>query len=271
MKVQNTQSSLRYQLRYYNHLFTGIIRLRPQVVVDQQNTLHHILLLGDLFEPDANPPKILSITSLETSFLIQEWLSFMLCNYVGAYSAASRTLRWIYESTLASTLALVNPSILLGKPVKHSLTENQFRTWLWQYDHGEIRFPRRIEALRAIGLPMKEQIRYDGLYSMLCKYIHISAKHFHGPEPTPDLVLNLKHFDAVSRYAYRIMDLATFCIVKSVISQWFSDDVRGFFEGYLGWFNARHDFAIRRERFPLTIRLLEAIRRSTLNSGPVTR
>ncbi|HXZ90402.1 MAG TPA: hypothetical protein VEG61_05015 [Candidatus Dormibacteraeota bacterium] len=85
LKKENTQTFLEYQLQYYNHLYSGIIDIRPRVVADQQNILHHILLLGDLFEFPANPPKALSITSLELSFLVQERLSFMLCNYVGAY------------------------------------------------------------------------------------------------------------------------------------------------------------------------------------------
>jgi hypothetical protein len=255
LKKQNTQTFLEYQLRYYNHLYTGIIDIRPLVVIDQQNILHHILLLGDLFEPPANPPRILSITSLELSFLVQEWLSFMLCNYVGAYSSASRTLRWIYESTLAATMALTNPSLLLCKPTSHPLTYEAFRSWLWKYDNRAVHFPRK-ESLKAIGLNLKEQLRYNGLYSMLCKYSHISAKHFSIPEPIPDLVFNLEDFDVVSRYAYRTMDLAFFCIVKSIISQWRSQDVRGFFEGYFDWFDALHAFAVRRDRFPLTIKLL---------------
>jgi hypothetical protein len=79
-----------------------------------------------------------------------------------------------------------------------------------------------------------------------------------------EFVHRIVHFgnyscDTVSRYAYRTMDLAIFCIVKSVISQWFSADVKGFFEDYLGWFNTRQPFAVRRDRFPLTIRLLQSI------------
>lgn len=256
VKVGYTDAALKDQLRYYNSMFQNIIKHRPQTVVDQQNLLHHILLLNDIFEPELAPPKTLRITSLELSFLIQEWLSFMLCNYLGAYSAAARTLRWIYESTVASTVALINASLLLGKTVTRPLTYAQFRTWLWQYDHHKVKFPRK-EAIKLIGLPPKDQPRYDVLYSSLCKYSHISAKHFIPPKPTPDLVLNLDYFDAVSRYGYRTIDLAIFCIIKAIISQWDTKQVRDFFQSYFDWYSARQILAVKREKFPLTVGLLK--------------
>lgn len=234
--------------------------MRTEVYVALPCILHQVLLLSDLFEPEYHPPKTLTITSLEISFLIPEWLSFMLCDYLGAYSSAARTLRWIYESALASAVATLDGSLLLGGTPK-SLTKSQFRKWLWKYDHQKmtnVSFPRK-NALRVIGLPSMDQTRYIELYSTLCKFSHVSEKHFVHPEPIPDLVFNLKQFDAVSRYAYKTMDLAFFCVIKAILSQWHSDDVNNFFHGYLGSYSARQIYSVRRDRFPLTIGLLKGI------------
>jgi hypothetical protein len=244
---------LEAESRYYGEMYRSIIHYRPQIVADQFGILHHVFILGDLFtELDESPPKTLKIIRLEIPLLIRQWIGFRICNYVGAYSAAARTLRWIYESTLASTVAVTNASLLLGKTTTKPMSESQFRKWLWKYDHQTVTFPRR-DAIGAIGLSQKDQTRYNDLYTTLCKFSHVSAKHFVHPGWIPDLQLNLKDFDAVSRYAYRTMDLALYGIIKAIVSQW---DVKVFLRGYREWFRPDSAFAVRREKFPLTIAIL---------------
>jgi len=244
---------LEVESKYYGEMYRSIIDHRPQIVADQFGILHHVFILGDLFtELDEPPPKTLKITRLEIPLLIRQWIGFRICSYVGAYSAAARTLRWIYESTLASTVAATNGSLLLGRTITKPMSESQFRKWLWKYDHQMVTFPRK-DAIRAIVLSQKDQARYNELYSTLCKFSHLSAKHFVHPGWVPDLQLDLKDFDAVSRYAYRTMDLALYCIIKAIVSQW---DVKGFLRGYRDWFRADSDFAVRREKFPLTLAIV---------------
>jgi hypothetical protein len=251
---------MRTQWKYYSELISHSLRTRPSHANEQYNFLNHLFLFKDLLsDPDDPPPtdkiSVLRVPYVELSLLVPEWLGFMLCNFVGVYPAAARTLRWIYESSLASAAAVLNSSVfpeVRGK--SSSLTETQFRRWLRLNDLGQAKFQRKL-ALRALGLGLHQQTSLDELYRELCKYAHISGEQF-AEWSTPDIVFSRTYFDRISRLASRTMDLTLYCLVRSISSQW---DIKRFLIGYSSWFHPRDMMSLRRARFPLTLGIIQLL------------
>jgi hypothetical protein len=254
-----TAEHLASRAQYYGGRYQSIIKYRPRVIIDQYRLLWHLDLLDQLLTEDpqflGSPlrPKTLQITGLQVALVFREWLGFLVSHYVGAYYAAARTLRWVYESSVASAVALIDGRLLLGNTARRTLTLGQFRKWLRLYDANLTHFPRRT-GLDAIGLTPTEQIEYNRLYSSLCKFSHLSARSFVPVSLVGDLVLDMKYFDAIARYAYDTMDLALYCILKATISQW---DITDFLKSYLLCFKSGDRYAIRKEKFSLTLGLVK--------------
>jgi hypothetical protein len=248
------EEHLANRAKYYGERYQAIVEFRPRVVMDHYNVLWHLDLLEQLLieELDEPRPATLRITAVQVSLLFQEWLGFLSSHYIGAYYAAARTLRWIYESSVASAVALIDGRLLLGRTAPRTLSLGQFRRWLRQYDAGSVRFPRRL-GLGAVGLSPAAQNTYNNLYGSLCKFSHLSAQSFVPVSPIGDLVLHMKYFDAIARYAYESMDLALYCVLKATMSQW---NITEFLDSYLPLFKAGQLHAVRRSKFPLTFDLI---------------
>ncbi len=242
--------------KYYSGLYNTTIASRPRIALDHYHLLYHLDLLGVLLTEDLDSPrpKTLEITALEVSLLFHEWIGFVVSQYMGAYYAAARTLRWIFESSLGSAIALIDGRLLLGHTVTRTLTLGQFKRWLRLYDARLASFPRK-DGLRVIGLSSTQQDAYNELYSSLCKFSHLSARSFGTVRPVADLVVDMKYFDAIAKYAYRSMDLALYCILKATISQW---DITEFLDTYLPWFRTGSSNSLRNRKFPLTFNLVKS-------------
>jgi hypothetical protein len=238
---------------YYGGLFKTSLECRPQVAIDFYNLLYHLDLFDVLLtEEYGDRPKTLRITALEVSLIFHEWLGFVVDHCIGSYYAAARTLRWIYESSLGSAVALIDGRLLLGPSGRRHLTLNQFENWLRQYDAHSVTFPRR-RSLGAIGLSLTQQQSCNDLYSSLCKFSHLSTKSFVPVSSIAEMVVDVKHFDVIANYAYRAMDLALYCIIKATVSQW---DISDFLASYLPYFRTGEPYVVRRRKFPLTLSLL---------------
>ncbi len=248
--------------QYYMRMYRSPIIHRPQVVVDQFHILYNLFLLGDLFtELEETPPRALNIIQREMPLLFREWISFRICTYVAAYPAAARTLRWIYESSLASTIAVVSSSLLGGTSNK-PLSVSQFRKWLWKYDHRKAKFPMK-DGLVAIGLSTQDQARYLELYSTLCKYSHLSERLVIRPGWLPDLQFDPTKFDAISRFAYRTTDLAIYSIIRAITCHW---ELKEFWKSYLDRFRADSEYGVGKLRLPLTYAIVRDNACKTRNS-----
>jgi len=234
--------------RYYMEMYRSVIKNRPQVVVDQLHLLYNLFLLGDLFtELEERPPRALNVIQLELPLIFREWISFRICTYVASYPAAARTLRWIYESSLASTIAVVSSSLLGGTSNK-PLSVSQFRKWLWKYDHRKARFSMK-DGLAAIGLSTRDRARSLKLYGGLCKYSHLSERLVRqNPEWLPDLQFYPAKFDAISRLAYRTADLALYCIIRAITTHW---ELKEFWKSYLDRFRADLEYGVSKRKLPL--------------------
>jgi hypothetical protein len=233
--------------RYYMEMYRSVIKNRSQVVVDQFHILYNLFLLGDLFtELEEEPPRALNIIQLEMPLIFREWISFRICTYVAAYPAAARTLRWIYESSLASTIAVVSSSLLGGTSNK-PLSVSQFRRWLWKYDHRKAKLPMK-DGLAAIGLSTQDQARCLRLFSTLCKYSHLSERLVMRPEWLPDLQFYPTKFDAISRLAYKTTDLALYSIIRAITCHW---ELKEFWESYLDRFRADSEYGVSKRKLPL--------------------
>jgi hypothetical protein len=242
------------RVEYYSGLYRTTLKCRPEVAIDYYNLLYHLDLFDVLLtEEYEDRPRTLRIAALEVQLLFHEWLGFVVDHCIGSYYAAARTLRWIYESSLGSAMALIDGRLLLGATARRHLTINQFRKWLRQYDARLVYF-RRKDGLNAIGLTSAQQKACNGLYSSLCKFSHLSTRSFVPISTIADLVLDMKHFDAIAGYGYRTMDLALYCILKSTMSQW---DIADFLPEYLPYFKKGNAYSVRREKFPLTLSLLK--------------
>ena len=127
----------------------------------------------------------------------------------------------------------------------------------------DVHSPRLYSAIRfCIWSNLKEMSRtsaaqntYNDLYSSLCKFSHLSARSFVPVSPIGDLVLHMKYFDAIAKYAYGSMDLALYCALKAMISQW---DITEFIHSYVPLFKAGQLHAVRRSKFSLTFDLVSS-------------
>lgn len=233
-------------------MYRSPIRHRPRVVIDQFHVLYNLFLLGDLFtELEETPPRALNIIQLELPLIYREWISFRICAYVAAYPAAARTLRWIYESSLASTIAVVSNS-LLGVTSNKPLSVSQFRKWLWKYDHRKAKLPIK-SGLAAIGLSIQDQVRFLELYITLCKYSHLSERLIIRPGWLPDLQFEPAKFDAISRLAYKTADFAFYSIIKAITSHW---ELKEFWKSYLERFREDSEYGIKKQKLPLAYALV---------------
>lgn len=249
-------TSIEHQFDYYNILRRGIIERHPRDVREQQSLLSHLFYFADLLEESPDAPKALEILVCEVSLLIPEWLSFTLCNFTAAYFAAARTLRWIYESVIASSAATIDQSLLYenrkpGKP----LGLKQFVKWLRDYDMDRVKLSRRKRRtiLKRMGLSDKEVESADKVFSNLCKFVHVSGRYFRYHR-IPDLVYNRSNFNGVTRLAVQTMDLTLYCLIHTISNHW---DVSGFLSAYKDVFKPRSLNAIRKSNFPLTWQALD--------------
>jgi hypothetical protein len=256
IRLKLTRSNLEYQWSYYEQLLDIVISDRPDDVVEQNNFLHHLFLLADLITNQEDPPPrnaipTLKVVDIELSLLIPEWLGFMLNNFLGAYPAAARTLRWIFESAVASASSQIDGSIFEKVQKGEPLTAAMFRSWLMRYDNRQASLPRP-NALKVLELSTAERAKTNKLYADLCKFTHVSARYYRRLR-IPDLVLDWKYFDLISKYATRTMDLALYCIITAMSSQW---DISPFLGSYADWFSPNHMDALRKDKFPLTMRAI---------------
>lgn len=250
-EIDGAKFDLYSKAQYYMGMYRAPFNYRPQVVVDQFNILHHLFLLGDLFD-EFGPPRALDVIRLEMPLIFREWISFRICTYTAAYPAGARTLRWIYESSLLSTIAVVRSS-LLGNSSGKPLSPTKFRKWLWKYDHQQANYSKK-SGLAAIGLSQQEQTRCLKLYSTLCKFSHLSERIIVRPGWLPDLQLELQKFDSISRLAYMTADLALYSIISATTHHWTITD---FWKGYLDYFSERSYFGVDKRKLPLAYHLVK--------------
>lgn len=114
IRFDMSKREILYQWSYYRDLLRELLTQRPDDVVEQYNFLRHLFLFSDILEEDPDVPTILKTTKVELSLLIPEWLGFMLCHFNSAYSVGARTLRWMYESAVASTASILDGSIFFN-------------------------------------------------------------------------------------------------------------------------------------------------------------
>ncbi len=251
-------SNIDYQFSYYDGLRRALYAYRPRDVTEQHALLGHLFLFGDLLEESRGVPKVLETTANEISLLIPEWLAFMLCNFTGAYPTAARTLRWIFESGIASTAAVLDRSLLIeNSHSKKPLSSHQFREWLRDYDNQRVSLGRtkRDRILERIGLTATERATARETFETLCKFVHISSRHFSYIR-VPDITMNLPNFNRISKLAYRTMDLVLYGMIHAIQAHW---QVRSFLVGYEEVFEPRSFQAVRKTSFPLTRRIVMEI------------
>lgn len=122
----------------------------------------------------------------------------------GAYHSAARSLRWLYETNIAGTTACVNPYLLdRGYEGKSDLSTEEFEKWLDLYDRQEVRLIRK-PILETFELPTE---KLDNLYSVLCKYIHVSKLSFDRALDFPKLQYISEKFDEMFELTMKTMDL----------------------------------------------------------------
>jgi len=153
----------------------------------------HILRAGQ-----ANLPYYVCILTLRMFLELQANL------LQGAYHSAARSLRWFYEANIAGATACINPYLLNAEyKGKSELSTEEFEEWLDLYDRQEVRLMRK-SILEAFRLPTEE---LDSLYSVLCKYIHVSKLSFDKKLDFPKLQYISEKFDEMFALTMKTMDL----------------------------------------------------------------
>lgn len=115
---------------------------------------------------------------------------------------------------------------------------------------------KRGKILEVIGLGLEEQVASNLTYRQLCKFVHISSKNFRY-EGIPDLVLNLKKFDQVSKLANQTMDLTFYCLIRSISKNW--PGIVPLLRGWSQSFNPRAFQSLRKSNFPMTLKIVREI------------
>lgn len=160
---------------------------------DTTDIAEHILRAGQ-----ANLPYYVCILTLRIFLELQANL------LQGAYHSAARSLRWLYETNIAGTTACISPYLLdRGYEGKSDLSTEEFEEWLDLYDRQEVRLIRK-SILETFELPTEE---LDNLYSVLCKYIHVSKLSFDKELDFPKLQYISEKFDEMFELTIKTMDL----------------------------------------------------------------
>ena len=152
----------------------------------------HILRAGQ-----ANLPYYVCILTLRIFLELQANL------LQGAYHSAARSLRWLYEANIAGATACISPYLLDRRyEGKSELKTEEFEEWLGLYDHQEVRLVRK-SILEEFELPTEE---VDNLYSVLCKYMHVSKLSFDKELDFPKLQYISEKFDEMFELTIKTMD-----------------------------------------------------------------
>lgn len=267
-RAENAKSGIKYEWSYLEELMKAALERKCEQSTDLHNLLYHILLLCDLGEDLVRQNRDKGeIVLVQNKLIIRDWLDFMFCLFHGGYSGAARTLRWLLESTIYSSVATIDGEKLTGNPKNKGLMGiEEFRDWLRLYDERKAHLERK-KILEALGFASVEVNEINRLYYKLCKRVHLSRKTF-AEEFTriPDLTFEEKEFDEIYNLAIETMDVVICSLIKGYSSAFGEDEVCGFLSAYRDWFVSgapEQPLFVEERNFPLTIRLIDNIIKST--------
>ncbi len=267
-RAENAKSGIKYEWSYLEELMKVALERKSEQSTDLHNLLHHVLLLCDLGEDLVRQNRDKGETVLvQNKLIVRDWLDFMFCLFHGGYSGAARTLRWLLESTICSSVATIDGEKLTGNPKnKGIMSMKEFRNWLRLYDERKAHLNIK-RVLKALGFASVEVNKINRLYGKLCKRVHLSRKTF-AEEFTqiPDLTFEEKEFDEIYNLAIETMDVVICSLIKGYSSAFGEDEVRRFLDAYRNWFVSgapEQPSSVRERNFPLTTKLIDNIIKST--------
>jgi len=185
------------------------------------NAQYMYIFFCDLFdahiETDYEVYKKLQIMSFTGQSFIHEFEGLIVNFIYGAYSSAARTTRWILESTLASTIATIDSSIM-NTNYTNSMSLQQFQNWLEKHDSEPNNYVINKKLIcEKLGLSNKFD-HVKNIYAQLSKFSHLSTKTFSRPYADPNfhtrLSINQPLFNNVFSLTIQTIDLSLFCFIQ---------------------------------------------------------
>ncbi len=237
------KSSIEHDLNFIREqIQEALLNARTKQFIKLNCFPQHLFPFSDLaseyLDIDKRKYKHVAILYCDIDLLYHEWSAIMLNLLSGAHSAAARTLRWILETTLGATVAVVDGSILDNSKPHAPLSVAGFQNWLRKYDSNNRQFRlHRDKILLTLGASQAELSDEQRLYSDLCKYSHLSETSFIKRVKSGwfDVGLNTNYplFDRVYVLALRTADYILFSIIQAFakITQ-MDDQYVGFIDSY---------------------------------------
>lgn len=147
---------------------------------------------------------------------IHEFEGLIINFLYGAYPSAARTMRWILEATLASTIATIDSSIL-DRRYGNAMSVEQFQDWLVNHDSNPYNYKiKRKEICTKLGLGRKIN-HVEHVYDQLSRFSHLSIRTFSRPYADPNfhtrLSVNQPFFNNVFSLTVKTIDLSLFCFI----------------------------------------------------------
>jgi hypothetical protein len=140
------------------------------------------------------------------SLTVRTYLEFSINLFQGAYYSAARSLRWLYEISLAGATACINPSLLDEQFKREKMNLSIFKQWLMQYDNKQKRLNRR-KIFKSFEISEERQNELEELYRDLCKYVHISERSFNEEMTWPNVQYIPEKFEEIFAIGMKTIDL----------------------------------------------------------------
>lgn len=272
--IEEAKERLNFEWIKFGELKNATLASYGKKIPDVWSILHHLLLLSNLegVPPLRQSEYETSVIYRENLLIVLEWQNFMADLLIGAYWGASRTLRWILESTLKAYVATVDRSILDNDPTHKGteMTSDQFNKYLVYADQN----PYNVIGIKGIlknlvkihKITDTENSQIYDTYCALCKHVHFSTTSYQRIEDRNyDTVINLSNKDFSKAYnlMIRTIDPVLYFICDGYVHLFnYDQEIKGFFDGYRDLFVDRdkkfeQPFRLCEKQFPITVSFLD--------------